>query len=299
MNDSSDHSRAGSPSASSAQELTIGQCATMACLLEVAAPKPGNVHRGADFEDVTFVDFAAGAVGLGPVFDRAISRSLGETVRDAVHYSRWLASSNTHLGTILLLAPLAQVPRSQSLSQGITAVLQRLRDQDARDIYEAIRLANPGGLGTADDMDVAGPPPSNLLLAMQAAADRDLVARQYGNGFEQVLQGVVPFLTQGLKKGWPLMDTIIHAHLQMMAEFPDSLIARKLGSDTARRAAGIARSILALGGPGHPEYYQGVADLDFWLRSDGHRRNPGTTADFIAAGLFVGLRDGWILPPFR
>ena len=37
-----------------------------------------------------------------------------------------------------------------------------------------------------------------------------------------------------------------------------------------------------------------LADFDFWLRSDGHRRNPGTTADLIAAALFAGLRDGWI-----
>jgi len=42
-----------------------------------------------------------------------------------------------------------------------------------------------------------------------------------------------------------------------------------------------------------------LADFDFWLRSDGHRRNPGTTADLIAAALFVLLRDGLIDPPYR
>jgi triphosphoribosyl-dephospho-CoA synthase len=39
-----------------------------------------------------------------------------------------------------------------------------------------------------------------------------------------------------------------------------------------------------------------LAELDFWLRTDGHRRNPGTTADLIAAGLFVGLRERILQP---
>ena len=35
-----------------------------------------------------------------------------------------------------------------------------------------------------------------------------------------------------------------------------------------------------------------LAGFDAWLRADGHRRNPGTTADLIAATLFAGFRDG-------
>ena len=57
-------------------QLTIGQCATLACWLELSAPKPGNVHRGADFEDTTFNDFAASAVALGPVLDGAAQSAL-------------------------------------------------------------------------------------------------------------------------------------------------------------------------------------------------------------------------------
>ena len=41
------------------------------------------------------------------------------------------------------------------------------------------------------------------------------------------------------------------------------------------------------------------SDLDFWLRSDGQRRNPGTSADLIAAGLFAALRERKIAGPFR
>ncbi|MFC1759755.1 triphosphoribosyl-dephospho-CoA synthase [Planctomycetota bacterium] len=49
---------------------------------------------------------------------------------------------------------------------------------------------------------------------------------------------------------------------------------------------------------GSETYNAALADLDFWLRSDGNRRNPGTTADLIAAGLFVALLEELITPPF-
>ena len=38
------------------------------------------------------------------------------------------------------------------------------------------------------------------------------------------------------------------------------------------------------------------AEFDAFLRADGNRRNPGTTADLIAAILFAGLRDGQFIP---
>ena len=69
--------------------LSIGQCVGLACLLEAAAPKPGNVHRGADFENLTFVDFAVSSVAMGPAFDRAAAgASLGKTVLSAVQAMR-------------------------------------------------------------------------------------------------------------------------------------------------------------------------------------------------------------------
>ena len=61
----------------------------------------------------------------------------------------------------------------------------------------------------------------------------------------------------------------------------------------------MAAKVLAAGGPGQESFYDALADFDFWLRADGHRRNPGTTADLVAAALFAGLRDGLLRPPFK
>jgi triphosphoribosyl-dephospho-CoA synthase len=56
---------------------------------------------------------------------------------------------------------------------------------------------------------------------------------------------------------------------------------------------------LAAGRPRDEAYEDALADLDFWLRCDGHLRNPGTTADLVTAGLFAALREGIIEAPFR
>jgi len=279
--------------------LTIGQCATLACLLEATAPKPGNVHRSADFEDMTFADFVVSATAIGPVMDAAAKNGVGETVLEAVIATRQLVDVNTNLGTVLLLAPLVCVPRDEPLERGVAAVLANLTPDDTRKVYEAIRFAEPGGLGRVDEMDVADQPPGDLLAAMRAAAERDMVARQYVEDFHQVLRFVIPSLIGGQRAGWSLTDTIIRAQLQLLANFPDSLIARKCGLEVAQQAADRAAAALEAGGPGDEPYVRALADLDFWLRSDGHRRNPGTTADLIAAGLFAALRDRLLESPFH
>ena len=279
-------------------DLSVGQCATLACLLEVSAPKPGNVHRGADFEDATFVDFAVSAVAIAPAMDQACHTGVGTAVLTAIRATRAKARTNTNLGTVLLLAPLAAVAPDRPLAPGVQDVLERLTPEDGAAIYEAIRLAQPGGLGRVDAMDVAGDSPADLRAAMRAAADRDLVARQYVTGFSTVLDEVVGLLLGGTGRGWTLADTIIDAQLRLLSRYGDSLIARKCGSLAARAAADRAAAVLAAGQPGDARYLEGLADLDFWLRSDHHRRNPGTTADLIAAGLFAALRQGLLPAPY-
>ncbi len=279
--------------------LTISQCATMASLLEVTVPKPGNVHRGADFEDVTFVDFAVSAVAIGPAMQEAELAGVGSTVLRAIRETRQLVGTNTNLGTVLLLTPLAAVPREQSLTAGIGPVLQTLGAADTAAIYAAIRIAKPGGMGKVADMDIDSDVPASIVEAMRAAAERDMVARQYASGFATVLDEVAPALAAGSGRDWSLATTIIHTHLQLMSRYPDSLIARKCGDQIACESAVRATRVLEAGSPSSDAYLDALSDLDFWLRSDQHRRNPGTTADLIAAGLFVALRDGLIAPPYR
>lgn len=279
-------------------QLTVGQCVTLACLLEATAAKPGNVHRGADFEDLTFTDLVVSAAAIGPAMEHARATGVGAAVLAAIQATRQLAGTNSNLGMVLLIAPLAAVPREQELHPGVANVLHSLTEIDSRRVYEAIRLAKPGGLGQVEEMDVAGDAPATLLEAMRAAADRDSVARQYANGFDDVFSYVVPWLQEGDRAGQPLTTNIVHSYVRLLAQFPDSLIARKCGENVALQASARAAKALESGGVNAEAYFLALSDLDFWLRSDGHRRNPGTTADLIAAGLFAALREGLLTPPF-
>jgi triphosphoribosyl-dephospho-CoA synthase len=166
-------------------------------------------------------------------------------------------------------------------------------------VYEAIRLAQAGGLGKVDEMDVAGPPPADLLDAMRAAAGRDLIAREYVADFRLILGEIVPALVAGGERGWSLIETIVHTHVGLLSRHGDSLIARKCGPELALRVSGLAGSVLAAGEPGDDDYHAALADFDFFLRSDGQRRNPGATADLLAGGLFAALRDGLLATPWR
>ena len=280
--------------------LSVGQCATLACLLEATAPKVGNVHRGADFDDLVFPDFVASAVAIGPVFEQATELGLGRTVLGAVSATRRVVGTNTNLGMALVLAPLALVPHAERLTTtAVAPVLRNLTADDCRLAYEAIRLAQPGGMGQVQAMDIAEEAPRDLLAAMQAAAQRDLIALQYVESFRLVLEELLPALLAGRNRGWSLTESIVHTHVALIAERGDSLISRKGGAELARQASTIAKQVLACGCPGDEEYYAALSDFDFWLRSDDNRRNPGTTADLIAGALFAGLRDGVLAPPWR
>ena len=90
----------------------------------------------------------------------------------------------------------------------------------------------------------------------------------------------------------PLSEAIVWAHIRQLAQCPDSLIGRKCGPQIAAEATRRAAAVLASENQGQSPFSEALHDFDRWLRADGHRRNPGTTADLVAAGLFVLLREG-------
>lgn len=265
---------------------SAGSCVTLACLWEAMAPKPGNVHRGADFEDLSFADFATSAAIVGPILDRTSTLGVGHTVRAAVEATRAAVGTNTNLGMLLLLTPLSAVEQGVPLQEGIAGVLARLTSADTRDVYAAIGVAQAGGLGKVSEADVHDAPPDiPLVEAMQLAAERDLIARQYTNDFQQVFL-MADKIAAAIEIGQSVSESIVRGFMEMLAECPDSLIQRKCGATTAQDISLRAAKVLS-----SSNYREDMADFDFYLRSDGHRRNPGTTADFVAAGLFVLLQE--------
>jgi triphosphoribosyl-dephospho-CoA synthase len=279
---------------------SLGLLAQTACIWEATARKPGNVHRFADFDDASYVDFLLSAVALHEVMACAPLLGVGRTVRDAVQHTQRVVRSNTNLGIILLLAPLAAATDDEhyfSLRADAGHLLTQLTVEDARLVYEAIRLAHPSGLGTVQEQDISAEPTLPLREVMALAADRDLVARQYANGFREVFDDGVPALRRGIDATGCLEGAIIFCHLSLMAKHPDSLIARKRGTAEAEEASRRARTVLDAGWPSaaSADLFRG---FDAWLRAEGRGRNPGTTADLVTASLFAALREGVLaLPP--
>ncbi len=181
---------------------------------------------------------------------------------------------------------------------GVRRILTNLDIEDTRLVYEAIRLASPAGLGRASEQDVHTEPTQTLRQVMALAADRDLVARQYADDFAEVFDDGVPAVRTGLKVTGSLEGAIVFAHLDLMARHPDTLIARKRGRPEAEEASRRSEAVLGANWPHDRHGWATLADLDNWLRAEGHSRNPGATADLLTACLFVLLRENTItLPP--
>lgn len=270
----------------------------LACILEATARKPGNVHPHRGFDDSHYLDFVLSALLLDPLLNPAAIRTLGVglAVRNAVADAVAVVGHNANLGMALLLVPLAADRDRDDPRAAVGRVLRSLTVEDAESVYEAIRLARPGGLGTATEQDVSRRPTVTLLEAMRLAADRDAVARQYATDYADVFGPALPALGAAIAAGRPTELAIIHAHLVLMAERPDTLILRKCGPEVAAESARRAADVLGAGWPDAPGSVDELRAFDAWLRGDGRRRNPGATADLIAATLSVALRIGTIDP---
>jgi triphosphoribosyl-dephospho-CoA synthase len=274
-----------------------GRLAQLACVLEVMAPKPGNVHRLRNFPGLRFIDFVASALAVGEALDRAAADGVGRAVERAIEATRQLVSTNTNLGMVLLLAPLAAVPSGMSLRRGIPDVLAATTIDDARAVYRAIRRAQPGGMGSVPDQDIRQEPTLPLKAVMALAADRDLVARQYANDFHEVFTDALPALDQSVRAGRSIEASIVAAHLTLLSRHPDSLIVRKTGIERATEVSRRAGEVLAAGWPDRERAVRMCADFDDWLCGPDRKLNPGTTADLVTAALFAALRDGTIPVP--
>jgi triphosphoribosyl-dephospho-CoA synthase len=285
----------------SSPRIDLNIAAELACLLEVSAPKPGNVCPGRHFADARYEHFLASAVAIGGPLAGAGTRPIGATVRLAVEATARWAPSNTNLGIVLLFAPLARAAAqtqpsisSERLRDAVRDVLETTTIEDAREVYTAIRLASPGGLGRVEQQDVAGDPDVTLLEAMRLAQHRDGIAREYASAFETTFQIGAPALAVARRDALTWDDAVVETFLTLLAAAPDTHIARRGGAELADEVSRRARATLDAGGVRSDGGRRLIAELDRALRDGDHLGSPGTTADLTAAAIFVHLlADGW------
>ena len=166
----------------------IAEAFRAACREEIEAPKPGNVHVFAGGHNMEAAHFLASAeASAGPL--AAPGTSVGARVLGAVAASFDAVGMNTNLGIVLLCAPLAAAvgARRPATPGALAQVFRRTSTRnDADQVFRAIALANPGGLGTAAHHDVRHPADTSLLEAMREAAGGDRIAYQYASDFDDI-----------------------------------------------------------------------------------------------------------------
>lgn len=274
--------------------MTPARRAQLALLLEVAAtPTPGAVDRRRDHSDLRFEHLLAGAVGAGDGLSAiAAGEPLGAGFERAVAgMAAAQTAGNTQFGALLLLAPLVRAAATDALTPaGATRVVEATDVDDAVGFCRAfghvdVALADPPeGL---TDVDVRQPAEAaraverrGLTLAelMDRSAPRDGIAREWATGFERTFEAAGSL---GDRAG-PVTDRAAAVFLELLADAPDTHVATRHGEATAERVSERARA--AIEGDLDPdEVAQSFVDEGV---------NPGTTADLLAAGLFVALERG-------
>ncbi|MGH6818912.1 MAG: triphosphoribosyl-dephospho-CoA synthase [Methylovirgula sp.] len=264
----------------------IGEAFLAACREEIEAPKPGNVHIFGAGHGMTAEDFLKSAEAASGSLS-ASGASVGTRVLTAVEATRAVVGMNTNLGILLLCAPLAAAAERDGtdLEAALAGILRNLDRGDAEQVFRAIRLANPGGLGEVPRYDVHGPATVGLLEAMAEAAERDLIASQYVSNFHDVFaMGSVALEAArhcGLAPPWRAVAVYLH----FLAAFPDTHIARKFGPDAAAEVQREASEMLSVFQTRKVDCLADLLAFDERLKL--RQRNPGTSADLTVATLFA------------
>lgn len=254
-----------------------------ACLAELQALKPGNVHVFADGHGMVVGDFVKSAHAAAAVIARP-GLSVGRRIFDAVEATWDVAGCNTNLGILLLAAPLIQAALRRVPVQN---VLDGLTVEDAALAFRAILKASPAGLGDSPRHDVHDKPDVTLLQAMQEAASRDSIAHQYASGYTDILG----FGLQRYHEAMARWDNVAWAatavYLGWLARQPDTHVVRKYGDEVAadlvvQALAHECQFLLC----DNPKNYMGeLLRWDARLKQAGI--NPGTSADLTVMTLFL------------
>ncbi|MGD8913229.1 MAG: triphosphoribosyl-dephospho-CoA synthase [Candidatus Thiodiazotropha sp.] len=286
-------------SGSASQNNSIrGQLATayrQACLSELDALKPGNVHRFSDGHGMTLEDFITSA-NVSAVPLTAPELGLGERIYKAVAATREAVGCNTNLGILMLCAPLIQAVyewdrQATSFRNTLRKVLLEVDAKEMEWLFSAIRLAAPGGLGKSDQHDISQAPKADLLEVMAHASDRDQVARQYVTGFSDLFDFALPSL-HSYRERWQSKEWATTAlFLCLLAKFPDTHIRRKSGLYKAvaisLHANELLKGMFRVELPEH--YHLRLLQADNEFKREGV--NPGTSADLTVTTLFISYLE--------
>lgn len=300
----------------------ILNCLQLSTLLEVSGyPKPGNIHRTRDYLDTRFEHFLVSAVVI-----RRPLRLLCEKVVDVCNKSqdyskielgkyislslketmKWQKGGNINLGIILLLAPLCATSSAllgklpvtiNDYRRELEKIIKKSTCNDTIELYKAINLVNPGGMGTVGEFDINDPHSLkkikdrnlNLYEIFFLAKDRDSIAREWVSRFQITFEIGVPYFMEIFKESKDINISTVNTFLKILSEVPDTLIARKHGIEKSKEFSETASEILNNGGLKNPNNKKELLNWEKSIIKSEKKINPGTTADLLVSTLFISL----------
>ena len=267
----------------------IKQAIIWACEQEVNAPKPGNVNCFSDGHNMEVDDFLKSAHAIAePLTDSALN--VGQRIHQAIQATRKVVDCNTNLGIVILFAPLCKAIEdceSDNLADALKKILTQLTIEDAMECYKGIQLAEAGGMGKSEQEDINSTPTVTLKQAMEIAQNRDSIALQYCNNFQEIFELGLKNLTSEINSGKTVEWAIALAYLTILTNVPDTLIIRKNGLGQAQAVSKKAGTLLTkMKKLNTLDSF--VKDAIAWDRElKSQAINPGTSADMIAASLLL------------
>ncbi len=302
------------------------RCLSLASLLEVVGwPKPGNVHRTKDFENTKFEHFLAGIVAIQLTFrefcyqifqipfksdDDYEKIELGQFfMKAAKEMINWQSGGNVLLGHILILAPLAaasviclktQKYHFNDLRDNLSKVIENSSVNDTVNLYNAIRICNPGGLGTIEKYDINNENSLNDIISdnitlkeiFKLSKDKDLISMEYATGFTKIMNEGLPYFLEVFNHYGDINIATVNTYLKLLSLHPDTLVIRKSGIGAALYISKKASKILEKGGISSNKGLRLIIELDDELQKKKGKWNPGTTADLISGVIFCALLFG-------
>ncbi|EKF85008.1 triphosphoribosyl-dephospho-CoA synthase [Methanobacterium formicicum] len=259
---------------------------------------------------------------------------LGELILEAVTETDHWVANNTNLGIVMLLTPISVVAGMfedvksgetenigisesgtentgliqrgtegsieiwNSFRERIEQIMRSTTSEDAVNLYRAINIADAGGMGQQDDLDVAADSSLqklrdenvNMFNVLKMSSAWDKLSYELTHKMPVTFEIGYPTFKK-IKSKYEINQATVHTFLTILSEVPDTLISRKFGDPQAEEVRTRAKSMLEEGGILTSRGVSLVEKFDHELIDNG--LNPGTTADFTASSIMVAYLDDY------
>ena len=187
----------------------------------------------------------------------------------------------------MLLTPLSAAAGMSSdineIQDNVDNIMRATTPYDAANLYDAINIADAGGMGEKDELDVGSEDAKSQLIdkginmydVLDLSAQWDMLAYELTKAMPITFEIGYPTFN-GVKQTSTMNNATVQSFLTILSIYPDTLIARKYDVETAQKVSEDARLIIAKGGI--------LADNGIELINQFNKDlvkknlNPGTTA---------------------